>query len=139
MKADAPMVFNVSGKMIFVNEVQFSNAYFSSVCNPFGRVISFKDVQFSKADFPMVSMEDGSWTDNREVQFLNAEAPSAVILYPSMDSLIMMEGELQLPMPVMVQVFLSAFTVYLSPVASTGSIGFSIGISLSDVSEGDVV
>jgi hypothetical protein len=53
-----------------------------------------------------------------------------------------MAGALQLPMPVTVQVFLSALTVYLSPTASTGSIGFSgmpLDALLSDVPDGFVV
>ena len=142
LKAEAPMVFSVSGRIKSVKAEQFSKAYFSIVTKPSGKRISFRTAQFSNAYLPMVSTVEGSWMENKVEQFLKAEEPMAVTLYPSIDSRIMIAGSLQLPMPVMVQVFLSELTVYLSPTASVGSIGFSgmlIDVLLFDVPEGSDV
>ena len=138
LNAEAPMVFSVSGNAKCISAVQFSKAYFSMVIRVSGNRISFKPMQFSNAYLPMASTVEGSLTESKDVQFLKAEAPMAVTLYPSMYSLMIMAGSLHLPMPVTVQVFLSAFTVYLSPIASTGSIGLSGVLTDEFESEGVV-
>ena len=44
----------------------------------------------------------------------------------------MMDTSLQLPIPVTVQVFLSALTVYLRPTATVGSIGFGFSVVVTE-------